>query len=60
MPANVSDRLRVALEHLDEAIDRLDARVAEHMENPASGAPDRVIADRLDRIIERLELALAD
>ncbi len=66
MPVNVSDRLRIALEQLDEAIDRLDARVSRHLEESkhpetaAGPSPDRMIAERLDRIIERIELALAE
>ncbi len=61
MSAIISDKLRTALERLDQAIDRLESRVeatadaAPTDENSANGA----IADRLDRMIERIELALA-
>ena len=57
----VSDRLRAALERLDHAIDRLETRVDSTAgtgsadDNSANGA----IAERLDQMIERIELALA-
>jgi hypothetical protein len=75
MSIQVSERLRDALERLDEAIDRLDARVSEHLESvrasqavsaPAMPAPavpaavNPMIAERLDRIIRRIELALVE
>jgi hypothetical protein len=76
MSPNVSDRLRDALEQLDQAIDRLDARVTIHLEaleaqtelHAASPPVDKTterelnpaLAERLDRIIQRLELALSE
>lgn len=60
MSAVVSDRLRAALERLDQAIDRLETRVESTADagpaddNSANGA----IAQRLDRMIERIEMAL--
>jgi hypothetical protein len=65
MPKNVSDRLQAALERLDQAIDRLDARVSDHLEredlrsaSPMSASP--IVVEKLDRIIKRIELALAE
>ena len=64
--ANVSDRLREALERLDQAIDRLDASAvaAEGSETgtaKAGGSADTAaVAARLDKMIQRLEAALAD
>ena len=61
MPNIISDKLRAALERLDQAIDRLESRVEATAdagptdENSANGA----IAERLDRMIERIEVALA-
>jgi hypothetical protein len=62
---NVSDRLREALERLDQAIDRLDASTA--TDGGDKGAADAngtenkaVIAARLDMMIQRIEAALAD
>ncbi len=75
MSIQVSERLRDALERLDEAIDRLDARVSDHLESisasravpaaavPAPAGPPAVnpmIAERLDRIIRRIEMALVE
>ena len=60
MPGNVSDRLRDALEALDQAIDRLEAKVAERLEDNSERRSDPVIAERLDRLIQRIETALAD
>ena len=64
--ANVSDRLREALERLDQAIDRLDATAtAAGNGDTAAGRPDGLadtaaVAARLDRMIQRIEAALAD
>lgn len=64
MSTNVSDRLRDALERLDQAIDQLDARLTTHLESvaerPSDAAPNPAIAERLDRIIRRIEMALAE
>ncbi len=66
---NVSDRLREALERLDQAIDRLDASASAV---PASAVIDSArpadiasadiasIAAKLDRMIQRVEAALAE
>jgi hypothetical protein len=62
--ANVSDRLREALERLDQAIDRLDAdapaEAASNGNNGNGAADNSAIAARLDRMIQRIEAALAD
>ena len=64
--ANVSDRLREALERLDQAIDRLDAKavVTEGSETGAAkaggSADTAMVAARLDKMIQRIEAALAD
>lgn len=62
--ANVSDRLREALERLDQAIDRLDAAAAAGGDSSApapNGAADNTaLAARLDKMIQRIEAALAD
>lgn len=67
MTISVSDRLRDALERLDQAIDRLDASASAGsggaMPAGATGnaAPgNAAIAVRLDQMIERIETALAD
>jgi len=61
MTVNVSDRLRDALEKLDQAIDRLEAKASADNKKPAGSAPDNVaLAARLDHMIERIETALAD
>lgn len=70
MSANVSDRLREALEQLDQAIDRLDARVTAHLESrphaidtgPTDSGPADTgkIAERLDYLIRRIESSLAN
>jgi hypothetical protein len=60
MSANVSDRLKAALEQLDEAIDRLDACVTRHLEQAAETPPGSLVTEKLDRMIERIELALAE
>ncbi len=72
MAGPISDRLRAALEQLDEAIDLLEARIAAKLARPLEGAisdagghaddpaGNAAIVARLDRIIERIELALAD
>lgn len=59
----VSDRLRDALERLDQAIDRLEAAVSARPRPSASAAPKKdnaAVAAQLDLMIERLETALAD
>ena len=62
--ANVSDRLREALERLDQAIDRLDATAGSGGEERAAhgdGSPDTAaLAARLDKMIQRIEAALAN
>ena len=68
--ANVSDRLREALERLDQAIDRLDANAAaaDGSEKGAvtanatvnDGADTAAVAARLDKMIQRIEAALAN
>jgi hypothetical protein len=64
--ANVSDRLREALERLDQAIDRLDANSAaadggnKTAARPNGAADTAAVAARLDKMIQRLEAALAD
>jgi len=62
--ANVSDRLREALERLDQAIDRLDANAAA-VEGSEAGAArvegsadTAAVAARLDKMIQRIEAAL--
>ena len=61
MAVLVSDRLRAALERLDQAIDRLEARVEATAESPSTddNSANGAIAERLDRMIERIEVALA-
>ena len=63
----VSDRLREALERLDQAIDRLDTSAAADTGGEAVGAAggtgsagNAVLAARLDKMIQRIESALAD
>jgi len=58
----VSDRLRAALERLDQAIDQLESRVEAAEESAAmdDNSANGMIAQRLDRMIERIELALAE
>jgi hypothetical protein len=64
--ANVSDRLREALERLDQAIDRLDATATSApggetgAGKPDGAADTAAVAARLDKMIQRLEAALAD
>jgi Arc/MetJ-type ribon-helix-helix transcriptional regulator len=61
--ANVSDRLREALERLDQAIDRLDANAtveAGSMSGENGAADTAALAARLDKMIQRVEAALAD
>ena len=63
--ANVSDRLREALERLDQAIDRLDATATADVggEKAVDGSGSRdaaALAARLDKMIQRIEAALAD
>ena len=69
---NVSERLREALERLDQAIDRLDANAAAGAgvaaangdaaphanEPPHSNAT--VVAAKLERMIQKIETALAN
>ena len=60
---SVSDKLRDALERLDQAIDRLDARVSDGsgaVTAPAGGPDTTAIADALDKMIRRIETVLAD
>jgi hypothetical protein len=63
---NVSDRLREALERLDQAIDRLDATAVIVPAGPAgvvdgtSSVNTAAIAAKLDRMIQRVEAALVD
>jgi hypothetical protein len=63
---NVSDRLREALERLDQAIDRLDATAiivpagSAAAVDGASSVDTASIAAKLDRMIQRVEAALAD
>ena len=60
MAEQISTMLRDALERLDQAIDRLESRVATAAPEPVkSKAADSAVAERLDRVIERIELALA-
>ncbi len=61
MTVNVSDRLKDALERLDQAIDRLDAQVSAEAKPAATadGTDASAIAVRLDRMIQRIESALA-
>ena len=55
-----SVRLREALERLDQAIDRLESRVAATVTAPSPAKPsNEALAERLDRVIERVEWALA-
>ncbi len=64
---NLSDRLREALERLDQAIDRLDANaVAAEAGVPAENGDATphsnaaVVAAKLERMIQRIETALAN
>ena len=61
MSGLVSDRLRAALERLDQAIDQLESRVdATADSGMADGSSaNTVLAERLDQMIERIESALA-
>ena len=61
MSGHVSDRLRAALERLDQAIDRLESRVDASADSGSAddSSANTVIAHRLDRMIERIEMALA-
>jgi len=64
--ANVSDRLREALERLDQAIDRLDASATAGagggvaVAAPSASADTAALAARLDKMIQRIEAALAN
>jgi len=62
MAAQSSDRLRAALERLDQAIDRLDARAAAVAGGGAQTDNfDRSsLAERLDKAIARIERALVE
>lgn len=63
---NVSDRLREALERLDQAIDRLDMSATAGAGGKTAAAAETrsadtvVLAAKLDRMIQRVEAALAD
>ena len=61
MSGQVSDRLRAALERLDQAIDQLEARIEATADSGSAddSSANIVLAERLDRMIERIELALA-
>ena len=59
----VSDRLREALERLDQAIDRLDASATAETDGqvaPAANGDYAAVAAKLDRMIQRIETALAN
>ena len=66
MTARVSDKLRDALERLDQAIDSLEAGLDAKIEAAAEGVSATsddstatgVVAERLDRLIARVETAL--
>ena len=62
MTQPVSDKLRDALERLDQAIDRLEARVTHLVDaGPSAREEDSAtaaVAERLDRVIGRIEAAL--
>jgi hypothetical protein len=62
MAKNVSGRLQAALERLDQTIDRLDGSLTEHLEQAEAQAKpvSPLVAERLDLIIKRIELALAE
>ncbi len=65
MATDVSDKVREALERLDQAIDRLDAKIGERLEAaPAASLArppaDPALAERLDTIIARIEAALVE
>jgi hypothetical protein len=71
MAVEVSDKVREALERLDQAIDRLDSGVTAALERappPAQAPPNPdgrhainpALAERLDRIIERIEAAMVE
>jgi hypothetical protein len=64
MATDVSDKVREALERLDQAIDRLDAKIGEALDAPAASLPrapaDPALAERLDTIIARIEAALVE
>ena len=64
MTGQASDRLRAALERLDMAIDMLEARVAAavdgHAFSPGEDTANGAIAERIDRMIERIETALGE
>jgi hypothetical protein len=69
MTVNVSEKLRDALERLDQAIDRLEASVPDGdaatsgeapVESPDGKSPDTAaLSARLDHMIARIETALA-
>jgi hypothetical protein len=71
MAVEVSDKVREALERLDQAIDRLDSGVTAALAKapPPAEAPsdpdgrqtiNAALALRLDRIIERIEAAMVE
>jgi hypothetical protein len=59
----VSDRVRNALERLDQSIDRLEGRIAATLDLSGGGGDEdsasAALAERLDRVIARIETALA-
>ena len=61
--AGISDRLRAAMERLDQAVDRLETNAATESSvrtgSPTANPPTAALAERLDRMIERIESALA-
>jgi hypothetical protein len=60
MADNVSDRLVAALERLHQAIERLDEHVTDHLDREQAKTASPLVAERLDRIIKRIELALTE
>jgi hypothetical protein len=66
MSVRVSDKLREALERLDQAIDCLEAGLDAKIEAATDGAPANsedhaasvVVVERLERLIARVETAL--
>jgi Arc/MetJ-type ribon-helix-helix transcriptional regulator len=59
----VSDRVRDALERLDQSIDRLESRISVTIDAGAGtteeDSANAALAERLDRVIGRIESALA-
>ena len=64
MSTHASDKLREALERLDQAIDQLEERLTAHLDEAepqaAKPPPNRAVVERLDRIIRQIETALAE